>query len=897
MSPLPGRGRKERPMPGKRRILILGLFLAVLVLPACAGAGAKAKAIAAKFGGTYETAPSLEKKKPRTIAVLPFEDSSGSKEGAAVVRRGFYNHFSSLNYQDMEFFRIDQLLAMNGLADPKALAQATPQRLGEILKVDAVVRGKVSDFDKLFAVIYSDVAVGAEVEMLDTKTGEKLWSARHTVHYRAGGIPTSIGGLIGTVFSTAMNVRDIQLFRACDDLFRDMVKTIPEPAAGEARRPPEITLLVDDTGGKPRKAGDRIQVGLRGTPNMTAWAVFGEDKLKFPLEEKEPGEYIGVYTVRPGDNIEDALVTGHLSDPAGNESSWVAPLGSITLDTTPPAAPTGLSATGRDGGILLKWNRNAEADLAAYRVYESSTPLTGFAPLSDTEFSRLDVKDRPNFAARYYKVTALDRAGNESRPSAVTEGVAVAPGPTRVSGAINADTVWRAGAGPYVLDGEVTVGPDATLLIQPGTQVVSKGGALVVKGRLDAPGTAEEIIVFSGEAGASWKGIVFDGAGARPSALVRCRVSGAEAAVTCLSASPGITACEIERNETGLRASGSFSHPRVRESVIRANRGAGVLVEKGAAPEISQTTITANSGCGIRAEDGAASVSVNDIHDNAPFDVAGPREGKPVSASGNFWGTADPKEVLRRISGRVLLESILDAPRPAGKEKSFPVLPSRVPARIAKDAFLLLAESPYRMSGEVILEGGALLVIQPGVEIRYESGASLKVTDGAVWARGTREAPIRFSSAAASPGAGDYVAAAQLSSYAASFFEYCVVRHAATGFNVEAGEPDIVRCHISMCSQRGIRTANDAAPRILYSTIEDCRGSGGIECLGVSHPRIANCNITGNAVGLQAMTSIEITATDNWWGTGAPDSAVIWGENVKFSPWLPAPSPEAFKAP
>jgi len=65
-----------------------------------------------------------------------------------------------------------------------------------------------------------------------------------------------------------MNIRDIQLLRACDDLFRDMVKTIPVPAIADVARPPVITILSQDTRGIPRKAGEEITIVMKGTPNM-----------------------------------------------------------------------------------------------------------------------------------------------------------------------------------------------------------------------------------------------------------------------------------------------------------------------------------------------------------------------------------------------------------------------------------------------------------------------------------------------------------------------------------------------------------------------------------------------------------------------------------------------------
>ena len=222
------------------------------------------------FKGTYKVDPYMEDHKPRTVAVLPFIDKSGSVEGSQEVRKSFYNHFSSLPFKDMELYRVDRLLAKAGLTDAAEINKKTPQELGKILEVDAVVYGEISNFDKFFAGIYSQVSVGAEVRMYETKTGHFLWSGQHVARIHEGGIATTPVGIIATVIAAAMNMRDIQLLRACDDLFRDMVKTIPTPTITEAMRPPVITLLTQDTKGLPKKAGDEIRVVIQGTPKMQA---------------------------------------------------------------------------------------------------------------------------------------------------------------------------------------------------------------------------------------------------------------------------------------------------------------------------------------------------------------------------------------------------------------------------------------------------------------------------------------------------------------------------------------------------------------------------------------------------------------------------------------------------
>jgi len=80
---------------------------------------------------------------------------------------------------------------------------------------------------------------------------------------------------------------------------------------------------------------------------------------------------------------------------------------SVLIDA-PPLAPTGLLAVGGDGRITLTWNRNAEPDVAGYRLYRSLTsggPYTLVATVTDPAW--LDAP-LPNGVTQYYVVNAFD---------------------------------------------------------------------------------------------------------------------------------------------------------------------------------------------------------------------------------------------------------------------------------------------------------------------------------------------------------------------------------------------------------------------------------------------------------------------------------------------------------
>ena len=871
------------------------------------------------YEGEYKVDPYMKDHVPLSIAVLPFIDLSGSKEGAKAMRLGFYNHFSALPFKDMELYKVDDLMTKAGITDPQVIRSTSPQKLGEILRVDAVVTGNVSDFDKYFAVLYSQVAVGAEIKMYDTKTGQLLWTGKHKVRKHEGGVSTNPVGIVATVIATALNVRDIQLLRANDDLFRDMVKTIPTPSLAQAKRPPTITLLTQDTKGKPKKAGDEVKVVIQGTPNMQASFDIGQYRKRLEMQEVEPGGYYGVYKVVPGDNIDRAIVVGYLTDDSGNTAQWVDAIGSITLDTTPPDKPVGVRATGRNKLVGLTWNKAAAADLAGYTIYRSDSPLSGYEPAGKTEFNNFIDADSNlvNGKQYFYRITAVDFAGNESEKTQA-EGMPIEPGPTPVSGTINRDTTWYAGASPYILAANVTIQDKALLTIEPGTEIKSAGGALIIEGRLSAEGDHDHLIRFDSERNNQmWPGITFASVKDRVNKLTFVRVRNARTAVTCQASSPVIELCEFTKNEDAIKIEGAFSKPFIRKNTIYENKGTALSVTDGAQPrilensvfnngsgllvqsaaEIRQNTITQNKRNGIVVKGAQAVIRHNDIFDNQPYNVTGDMTGASAKAQENWWGTVKPADILSGLSGRVDVSTILDAPYPQGKVLNVPILGKQLGGPIKTDAYLILSNSPYRIAKDVTIDGGATLFIEPGVVLEFEQKTSLVTHNGGVIARGTKTMPITFTAASTSPAPGFYLSAVRFAEATKvnSAFSYCIVKYATTAFDIYAGSPEISHCYITQCAQNAVYCRKDASPVIAHNTLAHNQGEGAVTCVGSSNPRIFQNNFIDNAVAIQSFSSIYIDARHNWWGASSPDPRLFWGETINIKPWLKKENPEAFK--
>ncbi|GIK22682.1 MAG: hypothetical protein F9K42_00730 [Ignavibacterium sp.] len=91
-----------------------------------------------------------------------------------------------------------------------------------------------------------------------------------------------------------------------------------------------------------------------------------------------------------------------------------------TYQDLAPLAPRNLSAVVDLNAILVKWNKNTEADTAYYKVYRDT--VSGFAidstKLVSSSKDTFFVQPIPHNIKRYvYKVTCVDKQGNESKPS------------------------------------------------------------------------------------------------------------------------------------------------------------------------------------------------------------------------------------------------------------------------------------------------------------------------------------------------------------------------------------------------------------------------------------------------------------------------------------------------
>ena len=656
------------------------------------------------FDGEYENTPYFKNHKPESIAVLPFSSpeeklfavESGFDQPEDIVRRGLYNHISSLPFKDLEIFDIDKRLQNAGLQNSETihrLIAENPKKLKSILGVDSVVTGNVSHFDKIYAGVYSQVAVGCEVNMWDLETGRLLWHAKHVSRAHAGGISLNPIGLLLSAAASAWNLRNTEMLSQTDELFREIVSTIELPSSMviSPKSKSFIDLFAVMNAGKPFTSGKDVAFRLIGDANCRAYVDLGNYKSAIDLEPLSPSMkqamksdimasirrryedagqtlspelmeevekgfttreiYEGVYTVSPGEEQYGLTAKAYLINAFGDQVSKLDVAHTIDIDAKPPAATANLASESLNQKVNIRWLPNKEADLAGYQIWTSTSPLSGYTLIKTSEKNDVYLENLNNFNRFYIKIRAMDRADNKGPFGMAVEAVSLPkqglyslprPGPV-LEGSISTNILLVKEKSPYRVMSEIRIKPGATLYAEPGVVIrfspkaalIVAGGDFVAYGRKDLPVQLGPS-VFEAQPG-SWQGLVLD-----------------------QSENTLLNYIVIEKAETGMTIINCS--PEIFSATIRKCSQAGLYLKENAQPNITCSVFSSNHGQGGMVIEGAGiapRIRNNIFIGNEPFEV---QSYTPlnVDLTGNYWGRPAPDE--KSFLGHIRWDPFLPAP-------------------------------------------------------------------------------------------------------------------------------------------------------------------------------------------------------------------------------------------
>ncbi len=275
---------------------------------------------------------------PKTVAILPFVNKTSNPDAAEVVRKMFFNFFSSMRYFDIEPHKVDSVLKERGLyKNIVSGAEVSIQEIGRVLEVDAVISGEGTSFGKTFALLYYDFYAGLKARMVNCETGNLVWESHDEVHEREGSLPTSPIGLAASVVKNIVlvNLDQMEDVSVSSVLCSKMINTIPNLSEMKESGP-GIQVLVHNGAGKLLRPGELLKVVLIGKPGQIATCDLPPVISDFHLDEKEPGIYVGAYRVKPEDSLFAGQLVGTVQSETGAKARWVDILGPVYMGTPTP---------------------------------------------------------------------------------------------------------------------------------------------------------------------------------------------------------------------------------------------------------------------------------------------------------------------------------------------------------------------------------------------------------------------------------------------------------------------------------------------------------------------------------------------------------------------------------
>ncbi len=229
---------------------------------------------------------------------------------------------------------------------------------------------------------------------------------------------------------------------------------------------------------------------------------------------------------------------------------------------------------------------------------------------------------------------------------------------------IQGSTEWE---GTVVVRQTVVVPRGTALTIRPGTKLsFAKGTGLNVHGRINALGQEGKEILFTSldqTNPGGWDEIRIERA--TGSSFSHCRFEYATWAIHSHFTDLNVTRCSFKNGEGGIRfRSGPM---QIMESLFENNR-VGIRAYRGNAL-MKHNTITGNeTGIFVREKGSGLTISENNIHGNARFNIRlGDFNNENVDARNNWWGNEDPRsrffdDRTEPGIGRVLYEPIRTRP-------------------------------------------------------------------------------------------------------------------------------------------------------------------------------------------------------------------------------------------
>ena len=601
-----------------------------------------------------------EKDIPSTIAVLPARfttakaekgdfqldpESDNGRFVADLVRGVVHNQFSGKGYETRVLALVDKKLG----SAKTPWHEMAPSDLCKLLSVEGLIYSNILSASMITAVAFNLYSIEAQIKMVNLK-GKELGAWTDSSSRRKIAIPTGPVGAAATVMEAILDESARKYIRVVVyDWGWKIAQLIPDNP--EAKALPEVLSVVTNVDKKLFAAGDQINVEINGEKGLTCSFDIGDFKKDIPVPSVEDVTYRGSYVVKEGDKDANQPIVIHMTKPNGVSRIWLETGGNIEIDGVAPPSPEKVKGEAGRQGITLSWSLPKSEDIKSFMVEKSETAVGEYTLLTSTNEQSYMDGDVQQGKTVYYRVRAVDEAGNKSAPKKRLK-MTMPFFDEVILGEILKGTLI---AGVYKIAGQATVPAGETVKVEPGARITMGAGAgVLVKGSLVAAGETKERILFTGE---GWKGLKVEPGGLLD--LSNASVTGCSDCIEVKGATLTLRSVSIAGPKgTGILLGEDVVFEMEDIHVKGFENGVTIVGGKG---KITKSTITGNK-IGLAFNQGSLEFVGNNVFANTEKDIV---SGQRMVLEGNYLGSATVKDL--RLEGKITVRSLLDAPSPQGR--------------------------------------------------------------------------------------------------------------------------------------------------------------------------------------------------------------------------------------
>lgn len=147
----------------------------ILCITACVMAGCASR-------DPHTIVSDYDKRGIRLIALAPVDNKTDDMEAARLLREKILEALYFKGYPRIPLGMIDEKLKAGG--SDRGTGTMSPEAIGNLLGVDAVIYGTLTEWTTTFIGMYASTTVSVSLVLKDTQTGTTVWSAKHRIVQR-----------------------------------------------------------------------------------------------------------------------------------------------------------------------------------------------------------------------------------------------------------------------------------------------------------------------------------------------------------------------------------------------------------------------------------------------------------------------------------------------------------------------------------------------------------------------------------------------------------------------------------------------------------------------------------------------------------------------------------------